>query len=34
VDAGFHHAVAGCMAAMSLESGRCMRFDRERLEIV
>jgi predicted dehydrogenase len=34
VDAGFAHAVAGCMAAESLETGRRVSFDREKLEIV
>jgi predicted dehydrogenase len=34
VDAGFHHAVAGCMAAVSLETGRRVRFDPVKLEIV
>ncbi len=34
VDAGFSHAVAGTMAAMSLATGRHIRFDRERLELV
>lgn len=34
VDAGFHHAVAGCMAAESLDSGRRVRFDPVKLEIV
>jgi predicted dehydrogenase len=32
--AGFSHAVAGCMSARALETGRRVRFDRERLEIV
>ena len=34
VDAGFQHAVAGCMAAVSLETGRRVGFDREKLELV
>lgn len=34
VDAGFQHAVAGCMAGLSLESGRSVSFDREKLELV
>ena len=34
VDNGFQHAVAGCMAAVSLETGRRVSFDRERLELV
>jgi predicted dehydrogenase len=34
VDAGFSHAVAGCMAAVSLETGRRVSFDRDKLEIV
>jgi len=33
VDAGFRHAVAGCMAAEALHSGRVVRFDAERLEM-
>ncbi len=33
VDNGFQHAVARCMAAVSLESGRGVSFDRQRLEI-
>lgn len=33
VDAGFQHAVAACMASLSLETGRRTRFDHERLEI-
>jgi predicted dehydrogenase len=32
--AGFSHAVAGCMSAQALENGRRVQFDRERLEIV
>jgi predicted dehydrogenase len=34
VDNGFQHAVAGCMAAVSLETGRRVSFDREKLELV
>jgi hypothetical protein len=34
VDNGFHHAVAGCMATVSLETGRRAAFDPDRLEIV
>ncbi len=34
VDHGFQHAVAGCMAAVSLESGRRVSFDREKLELI
>lgn len=34
VEAGFSHAVAGCMAAVSLETGRRVRFDAANLEIV
>ncbi|MGH9721086.1 MAG: Gfo/Idh/MocA family protein [Bryobacteraceae bacterium] len=34
VDAGFAHAVAGCMAATSLETGRRVSFDPKKLEIV
>ena len=34
VDNGFQHAVAGCMAGLSLRTGRRMSFDRDRLEIV
>ncbi len=34
VDNGFQHAVAGCMAGISLETGRGVSFDREKLEIV
>ncbi|HYP15357.1 MAG TPA: Gfo/Idh/MocA family oxidoreductase [Bryobacteraceae bacterium] len=33
VDAGFQHAVAGCMAAVSLETGRRVSFDREKMEL-
>lgn len=33
VQAGFQHAVAGCMAAEALHSGRVVRFDAERLEL-
>jgi hypothetical protein len=33
VDNGFQHAVAGCMAAVSLETGRRVRFDADRLEL-
>ena len=34
IQAGFSHAVAGCMAAQALETGRKMRFDRAALAIV
>jgi predicted dehydrogenase len=34
VDNGFSHAVAGCMAAVSLETGRRVGFDREKLELI
>lgn len=34
IQAGFSHAVAVCMAATALETGRKVRFDRERLEMV
>ena len=34
VDNGFQHAVAGCMAAVSLDTGRRVSFDREKLELV
>lgn len=34
IQAGFSHAVAGCMAAQALETGRKTRFDRARLEII
>ena len=34
IEAGFSHAVAGCMAAMARDTGRNIRFDAERLEIV
>lgn len=34
IQAGFSHAVAGCMASQALESGRRVRFDREKLELV
>jgi len=34
VDNGFQHAVAGCMAAVSLETGRRVAFDREKLELL
>lgn len=34
IQAGFSHAVAGCMAAEALRTGRCVRFDSERLEMV
>jgi predicted dehydrogenase len=33
IQAGFSHAVACCMAATALETGRKTRFDRERLEM-
>jgi predicted dehydrogenase len=34
IEAGFSHAVAGCMAARALETGRRVRFDPARLEMV
>jgi predicted dehydrogenase len=34
VDNGFQHAVAGCMAAVSLETGRRVGFDRDKLELI
>ena len=34
VDNGFQHAVAGCMAAVSLQTGRRVSFDREKLELL
>ena len=34
VQAGFSHAVAGCMAAEALRTGRRVTFDREQLEMV
>lgn len=34
IDAGFRHAVAGCMAAIARDTGRKVRFDPQRLEIV
>jgi predicted dehydrogenase len=34
IEAGFSHAVAVCMAATALETGRKVRFNREKLEIV
>jgi predicted dehydrogenase len=34
VDNGFQHAVAGCMAAVSLETGRRVDFNREKMELV
>lgn len=34
VDNGFQHAVAGCMASVSLETGRRVGFDRDKLELV
>ena len=33
IQAGFSHAVAGCMAAAALQTGR-IRFDRSRLELI
>jgi len=33
VEAGLSHAVAGCMAAMSLETGRRVRFDPAKMEM-
>lgn len=34
IQAGFSHAVACCMAALALDHGRKVRFDRDRLEII
>jgi len=34
IQAGFSHAVAGCMASTALETGRKVRFDPARLELV
>ncbi len=34
IEAGFSHAVAGCMAALARDTVRNIRFDAERLEIV
>ena len=34
IQAGFSHAVAGCMAAIARDTGRNVRFDAERLEII
>lgn len=34
IQAGFSHAVAGCMAALARDTGRNVRFDPQRLEIV
>ena len=34
IDAGFQHAVAGCMAARALEEGRRIRFDPQRIELI
>ncbi|MCC6862055.1 MAG: Gfo/Idh/MocA family oxidoreductase [Bryobacterales bacterium] len=34
IQAGFSHATACCMAALALQTGRRMRFDREKLEIL
>jgi predicted dehydrogenase len=34
VDNGFQHAVAGCMAAVTLETGRRVSFDAQKLELV
>jgi predicted dehydrogenase len=34
VDNGFQHAVAGCMAGVSLETGRRVRFDADKLELI
>src|SRR5215471_15235975 len=34
LDNGFQHAVAGCMAGVALESGRRVRFDAAKLELV
>jgi hypothetical protein len=33
IQAGFSHAVAGCMASTALETGRKVRFDPARLEL-
>ena len=34
IEAGFSHAVAGCMSAVAMETGRRVRFDRGKLELV
>ena len=34
IEAGFSHAVACCMAAQALETGRKIRFDAQRLDLV
>jgi hypothetical protein len=34
IQAGFSHAVAGIMASEALRTGRRIRFDRERLELI
>ncbi|MCS7315978.1 MAG: Gfo/Idh/MocA family oxidoreductase [Bryobacterales bacterium] len=34
IQAGFSHTVACCMAALALDYGRKVRFDRERLELI
>jgi predicted dehydrogenase len=34
IEAGFSHAVAGCMSAVAMETGRRVRFDRDKLELV
>ena len=34
IEAGFSHAVAGCMCAMARDTGKRVRFDAQRLEIV
>ncbi|MCW5978316.1 MAG: Gfo/Idh/MocA family oxidoreductase [Bryobacteraceae bacterium] len=34
VQAGFSHAVAGCMAAVARDAGRKVRFDADRLEMI
>lgn len=34
IQAGFSHAVACCMAGLALDTGRKVRFDRERLELL
>jgi predicted dehydrogenase len=33
IEAGFSHAVACCMASQALETGRKIRFDRQRLDL-
>ena len=34
IEAGFSHAVAGCMSAVAMETGRRVRFDRGKLELI